>query len=110
MQQRKQFEYIKVYWNHTCQEDPIVLFYEVDPEQERYATRLTEIFRDRRAIPVVEPGFAFITEAPVPPVEEINQKENRDDFYAEIISKEEFEAVYGSAIYQGDIRFPAPDV
>lgn len=96
------FEYIRCYWNDTDEENPVVLFYEVDLENERYATRLIEVFADRKAVPVIEEGFEFVTEQPVPNIEEINRE---DQFFAEIISKEEFEKVYSSREYQGDIRF-----
>ena len=38
--------------------------------------------------PVIEEGFDFVTEAPIPTVEEINCE---PEFCAEIISKEKFE-------------------
>lgn len=97
------YEYIKFYWKYIDDETPVVLFYEIDLENERYATRMTEIFRNRKAIPVIEPGFEFITEAPVPTINEINTD---DEFFAEIISKEEFEEVYHCKIYSGNILFP----
>ena len=97
------FQYIKCYWKYIDDETPVVLFYEVDLENERYATRMTEVFTNRKAVPVVEPGFEFITEAPIPMLDEIN-KDN--EFYAEIISKEEFERVHQCHIYDGDIEFP----
>ena len=97
------FEYIKCYWKYIDDETPVVLFYEVDLENERYATRMTEIFTNRGAVPVIEAGFEFITEAPIPKIDEINED---NDFFAEIISKEEFERVYLCRIYDGDIEFP----
>ena len=96
-------QYIKCYWKYIDDETPVVLFYEVDLENERYATRMTEVFTNRKAVPVIESGFEFITEAPIPMIDEIN-KDN--DFYAEIISKEEFERVYQRQVYDGDIEFP----
>lgn len=100
----KKFEYMKFYWQYICDEDPVVIFYEIDLENERYATRMTEVFRNRQAIPVIEEGFEFITEEPVPTKEEINKE---DEFYAEIISKKEFETVYNESIYTGNIDFPS---
>ena len=98
-----QFEYLKWYWDYIDEETPIVLFYEIDQENERYATRMTEVFHDRKAVPVIEPGFEFVTEAPVPPVDEINQE---TEFWAELISKEEFEEAYHNQIYFGNVEFP----
>lgn len=98
-----EFQYIKCYWKYINDETPVVLFYEIDLENERYATRMTEVYVNREAIPVMEPGFEFITEKPIPVIDEIN-KDN--DFFAEIISKEEFEEVYRCSIYSGNITFP----
>ncbi len=97
------FEYLKCYWKYIDDETPILLFCEVDLENERYATRMTEIFSDRRAVPVIEGGYEFIGDAPVPPVDEINQY---DEFFAMLIPKEEFEEVYHSSIYLREITFP----
>ena len=97
----KHFEYIK--WYIKPDEDlPAVLFYEIDLDSERYATRMAKVFADRTVTPVIEEGFEFITEAPVPTVDEINQE---NDYYAEIISKEEFEKAYCSETYSGNIEF-----
>lgn len=97
------YEYLKFYWNYIDEETPVVIFYEIDLDNERYATRMTEVFHNRTSVPVVEPGFPFITEAPVPTAEELNQE---DDFFAELISKEEFEEAYHGKHYFGTIQFP----
>ena len=94
------FEYIKWFWKHNDDDTPILLFYEIDLENERYATRMVEVFSDKRAIPVIEKGFDYITEEPIPTIDEINIE---PEFFAEIISKEEFEAVYKSKKYAGEI-------
>ena len=99
----KQFEYIKWFWKHNNDDLPNLLFYEIDLESERYAARMIEVYADKSVIPVIEKGFDFITEAPVPAIDEINIE---PDFYAVMISKEEFENVYQSAKYAGDISFP----
>lgn len=98
------FEYIKWYWRYIDDETPVLLFYEVDLENERYATRMTEVFIDKSVVPVIEEGFEFVTESPIPTADEIIKED--DDFYAEIISKEEFENVYNSNKYAGNIDFP----
>ena len=97
------FQYIKCYWKYIDDETPVVLFYEVDLENERYATRGAEVFINRKAVPIIEQGFGFITEASIPMIDEINEKE---EFIAEIISKEEFEKVYQCHTYDEDIKFP----
>lgn len=99
----KRFEYIKCFWKFIDKETPVLIFYEVDLENERYATRMVEVFWDKTAKRVIEEGFDFITEAPVPKIEEINKEA---EFNAEIISKEEFESVYNAKEYLGNIDFP----
>ena len=101
------FEYIKCFWKYIDDETPVLLFYEIDTENERYATRMTEVFSDKRAIPVIENGFDFITEAPVPTTDEINKD---PQFNAVIISKEEFENAYISEEYAGELGFPISDL
>lgn len=93
----KEFEYIRWYWEYIDQTTPVLLFYEVDLENDRYATRMLEIFDDRTIVPVIEEEFEFVTEAPVPTINEINRE---PEFFAEIISREEFEKVYECSIYQ----------
>lgn len=42
-------EYIKVYWEHTSEKEvnePVVIVYEVDLTEERYATRMIDIYAD----------------------------------------------------------------
>ena len=79
------FEYIKWFSDYIDDDTPVIFIYEVDLENERYATRMIEVYYDKSMKPVIEEGFDFITEEPIPLVEEINME---DCFYAEIISKE----------------------
>ncbi|MBP3760341.1 MAG: hypothetical protein J6I55_02515 [Ruminococcus sp.] len=97
------FEYIKWFWKHNYNDTPILLFYEIDLENERYATRMVEVFSDKKAIPIIEDGFDYITEEPIPTIDEINLE---PEFFAVISSKEEFENVYKSEKYAGEINFP----
>lgn len=99
----KKYEYIKWYWDHDDKGYPVIFFYEVDPENERYATRMAEVYADRTIKQVIEEGFEFITEAPIPVIEEINAQ---PEYFAEIITKEEFELIYQQEIYTDDICFP----
>ena len=99
----EQFEYIRWYWRYTDDETPVVLFYEVDLANDRYAARMTEVFPDRSAEPVTELGFAFVMEAPVPTVDEINRD---PDFFAELISKEVFEDAFRNPVYSGPLSRP----
>ena len=101
------YEYIRFYWQYIDEETPVVLFYEVDLANERYARRALEVFTDRRAVPVIDEGAGFVTEAPVPPIAEINQEE---EFFAEIISREAFEAAYSAPVYDGRVCFDVQEL
>ncbi len=85
-------EYFKCKWVHNLQDEPILLFSELD--EDRYETRKIEIFRNNKI------GYADVAEhskntdlgvLPVPPLEEINKSE---EFEAVHISKEEFEQIW----------------
>ena len=39
-------EYIKLFWNHNLPEEPTVILYEVNIENERLAERSIDIFRN----------------------------------------------------------------
>lgn len=97
------YEYIKCFWKYIDDEIPVLLFYEVDLENERYATRMVEVFCDGCVRRVIEEGFEFVTEVAVPQVDEINSE---PEFFAQIISKEEFEKVYNANKYFGSIISP----
>lgn len=97
------FEYIKCFWKFIDDETPLLLFYEVDLENERYATRMIEIYSDKSVNSIVEEKYGFVTEAPVPTIEEINQE---SEFCAMIISSTEFESVYNAKKYSETIDFP----
>lgn len=98
-------EYIKWFLRYIDEETPVLLFYEVDIGEERYATRMIEVFQNRKMKKVIEEGFPFVTEAPVPLVDEINTD---SDWFACTITREEFEELYdsGEERYYGAITFP----
>ena len=100
----EKFEYIKLYWQHdpaySSSTDPVVMFYEVDTENGRFATRMANVFKDRTCFPKIDEDAEFVTEDPVPTVEEFNVElppEFKDRFFAETISKEDFERTGGQA-------------
>lgn len=100
------FQYIRCFWRYIDRETPVVLFCEADLENERCAARMTEVFPDRRAVPVTAPGFGWVSDAPVPPIEEINRM--GPEFFAEEISREDFEAAYSCRRYEGPMETPPP--
>ena len=87
----KRYEYLKCFWKYIDDETPVIMFYEVDLENERYATRMMEVFPNGKISLGTNEGFGFVSEAPVPSVDEINKD---DEFMAEEISKAEFEKMY----------------
>lgn len=99
-------EYIKLYWAHTSEKEknePVVIIYEVDLSEERYAVRSVDIYTDRRAVNIEDKEFGFVTECPVPTVKEFNSDEYGKEFRACLITGEEFERIWKSGIYQGSM-------
>lgn len=101
-------EYIKLYWEHTSEkekDEPVVIIYEVDLSEERYAVRSVYIYADRRAVNIEDKEFGFVTECPVPAIEELNSDEYGKEIRACLITEEEFERIWESGIYRGNL-FP----
>lgn len=92
----KCYEYIKCFWKYIDDETPVIMFYEVDLDNERYATRMIEVFPNGKIYLGANEGFAFVSETSVPNVDEINKD---DEFMAEVISKAEFEKMYALRRY-----------
>ena len=86
------FYYIEESWRYEA----FLHLYSISKSLHKHFQSLTEVFADRKVIPVIYEDFEFVTEAPIPTVEEINQD---DEFFAEIISKAEFEKVYNCTEY-----------
>lgn len=85
-------KYIKCKWIHNFQDEPILLFSELD--EDRYETRKIEIFRNNEigyADAVEHSKSTDLGDLPDPPLEEINKSE---EFEAVYISKEEFEQIW----------------
>ncbi len=101
-------EYIKLYRAHTSpkeKDEPVVILYEVDLSKERYAPRVVDIYADLRAINIEDKEFGFVTECPVPVVDEFNSDEYGAELRACIITDEEFELTWESGICQGALFF-----
>ena len=99
----KNIEYLKLFWEHEEKDDPVVILYEVDLDEERYATRLIEIFSDGHTNNIEDEVFGFVTEMPVPVIEEFNSDYYGEDFNACLISKEEFEKTWNNGFYEGSL-------
>ena len=95
-------EYIKLFWEGAPGEEPPVILYEVDTENERLVLRSIDIFADgsTRNIPdLFYDGAIEIT--PIPTVEELNAHVWGEEFHACVIEQAEFEAAWESRFYSG---------
>lgn len=57
-------EYIKCFWKYTDDETPILMFYELNLDEERYATRIIDIFPDSHIEKLEDKINIFVSEAP----------------------------------------------
>lgn len=98
-------EYIKCFWKYIDDETPILMFYELNLDEERYATRIIDIFPDSRIEKLEDKINIFVSETPCPTVQEINKM---GEFKAFIISKQDFEKIWSNSNckYQGSLEFP----
>ncbi len=106
-------EYIKLYWQHTSEkesDEPVVLLYEVDLLQERYATRMIEIYENGNTENMMDEIMGLVTEAPLPTIEEINSVEYGTEFHACLMTKAEFEMIWHTKKYQGDFDWQTAQI
>ena len=99
-------EYLKLYWKHDFPEDPVIIIYEVDLDDERYAIRLIDIYADGHTDNQEDRAWGYVTEAPVPESEEFNSGKCGTGLRAALITKEEFEEIWNTGIYTGDLTCP----
>lgn len=85
-------EYIKVFWNHDYLNEPRVIIYEVDLKDNRYILRLIDIYD------------AVIEVLPLETVKEINNGIWGEEISACLISREEFEEIWNTHIYNGSLE------
>ena len=98
-------EYVKCFWKYIDEETPVLMFYEIDEDEERYATRVIDVFNDRHIEKLEDKANIFVSEAPCPDIEEINKM---GEFKAFVISKQEFENLWSDSCqkYKGSLDFP----
>lgn len=99
-------EYIKVYWEHTSEKEvnePVVIVYEVDLTEERYATRMIDIYADSHTENIEDQAQRFVTEAPVITMEEINSGEYGTEFHACLMTRAMFEEIWQTKTYHGSL-------
>ncbi|MFI9388568.1 DUF6881 domain-containing protein [Kutzneria sp. NPDC052558] len=87
--------YLKVEWHHEFPDEPVTLYSEVGDDG--YETRKVNLFPDGHlewADEHHETAHTGVGEIPVPPIAEINEQ---DEFSAEEISRDTFEALWTQA-------------
>lgn len=63
-------EYIKLYWEHNFDDEPIVIFYEVCVEAERLAKRSIDVYANGETKNVDDLYEGVIEITPIPTIEE----------------------------------------
>lgn len=94
-----EIEYIKLFMEYESDDLPLVYFYEVNLQDNRFILREIEVFIDRTVKLDDDPYREVIEMCPIPTVDELNAKVWGDGFYAKTISKEEFEEIWNTGIY-----------
>ncbi len=96
-------EYIQLFMEYESDDMPMVYFYEVDLKDNRFALREMEVFADR-TVKFYNDLYRDVIEAcPIPTVDELNTKVWGEGFYAVIISREEFNEIWNTGIYRGNL-------
>lgn len=94
-----EIEYIKLFMEYEPDDLPLVYFYEVNLQDNRFILREIEVFIDRTVKLDDDPYRDVMEMCPIPTVDELNAKVWGEGFYAKIISKEEFEEIWNTGIY-----------
>lgn len=96
-------EYIQLFMEYESDDMPMVYFYEVNLDDDRFALRAIEVFVNRM-VKIYKDLYCDVIEAcPIPTVDELNAKVWGEGFYAIIISKEKFEEIWNTGIYSGSL-------
>lgn len=98
-------EYIKLFWEDAPKEEPPVILYEVNTENERLALRSIDIFADRHTHNIADLYDGVIEIVPIPTVEEFNAHIWGEEFSACFMEKAEFEAIWKNHTYNGALKF-----
>lgn len=98
-------EYVQLFMQYESDDIPVVYFYEVDIEDERLAIREIEVFANGEVKLDDDPYADVIEVCSIPTVEELNARVWGEGFYATIISREEFNEIWNTGIYRGNLEF-----
>lgn len=96
-------EYIKLFWNHQFEDEPVVILYEIDSEKDRMVARAVDIFSDKSCKQIENFYKNVIEICSIPKIEEINSPEYGEEFFACIIQKQEFDQAWNHKKYTGDL-------
>ncbi len=100
---KEHMEYLKVFMKYEADDMPVVYFYEVDTRRGRYALRAIEVFADRHVRSTDELYRGAIEITPVPTADDLNSGLCGEGFFARVISGQEFDFVWSSGIYGGEL-------
>lgn len=97
-------EYIKLFWEHELDNEPVIILYEVDLENDRLALRSIDIFADRICKNIDDFYRDVIEIVSIPTVEEFNSHIWGEEFYACLMSEQEFEKTWNTHVYSGNLK------
>ena len=98
-------EYVKLFWLDAPKGEPVVILYEVNVDNERLALRSIDIFRDRHTHNINDLYEGVIEIIPIPTIDEFNNHIWGEEFYASLISQDEFETTWERQYYNGELKY-----
>lgn len=97
------FEYIKLFWTHNFDDEPVVILYEVNLDNERLAKRSIDIFADRKTKNIKDLYDGAIEIVPIPTIQDFNSDVYGEELFACKITDDEFERIWSSHFYADDL-------
>lgn len=96
-------EYMQLFMKYESADMPVVYFYEVDLNNDRFALRAIEVFANR-TIKIYNDLYRDVIEmCPIPTVDEFNAKIWGEGFCANLISEDKFDEIWSASIYEGSL-------
>ena len=92
-------EYIKLYLEHELDNEPIIILYEINLENDRLALRSIDIFANRKTRNIDNLYEEAIEIVSIPTIEEFHDQTWGERLYTMLISKEEFETIWNEHFY-----------
>lgn len=92
-------EYLKLFWEHELNGEPVIILYEVNSDNERLAVRSIDIFADGSTNNIDDLYEDVIEIVSIPTVDELNSHIWGEEFFACLIQKEEFEKIWMDHFY-----------